>query len=100
MTDEKVKCLSGFVARVRHIREEWRIDEHKELWFRGEGEKHQESILRPGLYRPRRAAKGLITSAMTFAETSLTTSSAADPPTFSSRFFVSFQTFGSRTLSR
>ena len=52
MTDEKVKCLSGFVARVRHIREEWRIDEHKELWFRGEGEKHQESILRPGLYRP------------------------------------------------
>jgi hypothetical protein len=30
MADEKVKCLSGFVARVRDIREEWHIDEHKE----------------------------------------------------------------------
>jgi hypothetical protein len=28
------------------------IGEHKELWFRGEGEKHERSILRPALYRP------------------------------------------------
>src|ERR1700732_440533 len=48
---EEVKCLSAFVARVRAIREEWGIDKHKELWFRGEGEKHEQSILRSALYR-------------------------------------------------
>jgi hypothetical protein len=51
---EEVKCLSAFVARVRAIREEWGIDKHKELWFRGEGEKHEKSILRPALYRPQK----------------------------------------------
>jgi hypothetical protein len=53
MPDEKVKSLSEFVDRVRKIRQEhWRVLDHKELWFRGEGEKHEKSPLCPKLYRP------------------------------------------------
>jgi hypothetical protein len=50
----KIETLSGFVNRVSRIREEWGIDKDKELWFRGEGEKHEKSILRPALYRPQK----------------------------------------------
>ena len=50
----KIETLGGFVNRVSRIREEWGIDTHKELWFRGEGEKHEKSILRPALYRPQK----------------------------------------------
>jgi hypothetical protein len=28
--------------------------QHKELWFRGQGEKYEKSILRPALYRPQK----------------------------------------------
>jgi hypothetical protein len=50
---EKINYLSAFVKRVREIRyEEWRVPDHQELWFRGEGEKHETSPLRPNLYRP------------------------------------------------
>src|SRR5260370_2376248 len=56
MSDDqpKIETLGGFVNRVSRIREEWGIDIHKELWFRGEGEKHEKSILRPALYRPQK----------------------------------------------
>jgi hypothetical protein len=54
-----VKSLDDFVARVHEIRKEWDIREHKELWFRGEGEEHQDSILRPALYRPPNGEKAM-----------------------------------------
>ena len=49
---DKVTSLGEFVCRVGEIREDWRVDAHKELWFRGEGQKHEKSLLRPQLYRP------------------------------------------------
>ena len=52
MPDESVNSLGTFLDGVREIREDWRILDHKELWFRGEGERHDESVLRPNLYRP------------------------------------------------
>jgi hypothetical protein len=54
MRQPKIETLGGFVNRVSEIREKWGIDNHKELWFRGEGEKHEKSILRPALYRPQK----------------------------------------------
>jgi hypothetical protein len=50
MPEDRLKTLSEFVARVQAFREDWRLPPHKELWFRGEGKKH-ESLLRPRLYR-------------------------------------------------
>jgi hypothetical protein len=51
MPHEKVTSLSQFIEDVRKIRQFWNVPAHKELWFRGEGKKH-ETILRPKLYRP------------------------------------------------
>jgi hypothetical protein len=53
MTDEKVKSLSDFLARVSQLRDEWRLEDKKELWFRGETSRYTTS-LRPTLYRPKR----------------------------------------------
>ena len=55
MSDE-VKSLSGFIEQVSKLRELWRIEDYRELWFRGEGKKHA-TFLRPELYRPRKNAK-------------------------------------------
>src|ERR1700731_3260006 len=52
MPDEKVTSLGKFIDRVHEIRKDWRVLDHKELWFRGEGESHDTSLLRPNLYRP------------------------------------------------
>ena len=55
MSDDEsitVTSLGEFIDRVHKIRNDWRIPEHKELWFRGEGERHDTSLLRPNLYRP------------------------------------------------
>ncbi len=52
MQDEKVKSLGDFTARVREIRESWKVSDHEELWFRGESKKRS-TALRPKLYRPR-----------------------------------------------
>jgi hypothetical protein len=55
MTTEKVTTLGGFLDYVRdECRGWWRLGEDKELWFRGEGRDHQETLLRPELYRPRK----------------------------------------------
>ena len=51
MAGDKIQFLGDFVGRVREIREDWRVSAHKELWFRGEGMKH-DTLLRPKLYRP------------------------------------------------
>lgn len=51
MPDEKVQSLSDFMARVTQLRESWGTPGHKELWFRGETQKHL-TCLRPRLYRP------------------------------------------------
>lgn len=51
--EDQVRSLADFVARVRQIRKDWRVPQHKELWFRGEEKKH-ETFLRPKLYRPPR----------------------------------------------
>jgi hypothetical protein len=48
----KIATLGSFIDRVSQILKEWGIDEQKELWFRGEGEKYERSILRPALYPP------------------------------------------------
>jgi hypothetical protein len=50
MPEDKIRTLSEFVARVRAIRGDWKVPEDKEVWFRGEGEKHG-TLLRPKLYR-------------------------------------------------
>jgi hypothetical protein len=55
----KIETLGDFVNRVSQIRDRWGIEKHKELWFRGEGEKHEKSILRPALYRPPKANKAM-----------------------------------------
>jgi len=55
----KITTLGRFVDRVSQIRKEWGIDEQKELWFRGEGEKHERSILRPALYRPPKGGRAM-----------------------------------------
>lgn len=58
LPEQQIQCLSDFVKRVHGIGEGWRIGEHKELWFRGEGEEHKNSILRPQLFIAlRRAAQ-------------------------------------------
>jgi hypothetical protein len=44
MPDDKVTSLGEFICRVGEIREDWRVDAHKELWFRGEGKKHEKSL--------------------------------------------------------
>jgi hypothetical protein len=49
---QPIQSLSRFVERVSKIRERWRVEDHKELWFRGEGEEYKNSFLRPALYRP------------------------------------------------
>lgn len=50
---EKVKSLGDFVQRVAGWRRHWRVPDHKEMWFRGEGKRHEGTLLRPELYRPR-----------------------------------------------
>ena len=54
---ERVQCLSDFIKSVRAIRDAWRIEEHLDLWFRGESKEHSKSILRPALYRPPRTER-------------------------------------------
>ena len=51
---QPVQNLSGFMNAVRNVRAKWGVAEHVDLWFRGEGQKHETSILRPALYRPPR----------------------------------------------
>jgi hypothetical protein len=46
----KIRCLGQLVASVRKIRNDWDVQDHKELWFRGESEEY-ETPLRPKLYR-------------------------------------------------
>jgi hypothetical protein len=54
MTGNKVISLGRFLDYVRDVRENvWRLDDDKELWFRGESEDHDSTLLRPELYRPR-----------------------------------------------
>jgi FRG domain len=51
-TPVRVQSLSQFVEEVRKMRKAWGIDEHIDLWFRGESNKYPRSVLRPALYRP------------------------------------------------
>lgn len=53
---EKITTLGGFLD---YVRDEcrgwwWRLADDKELWFRGESQDHQNTLLRPELYRPRK----------------------------------------------
>jgi hypothetical protein len=55
MTTDKITTLGDFAKCVRKIRTNlWRVTENKELWFRGESKDHQDTLLRPELYRPRK----------------------------------------------
>lgn len=54
MIGDKVSSLGGFLNYVRNVRQNlWRLADHKELWFRGESQDHENTLLRPELYRPR-----------------------------------------------
>jgi hypothetical protein len=47
-----VTTLGEFIQRVSDLRAGWKLPQHKELWFRGEGKGFGETFLRPELYRP------------------------------------------------
>lgn len=49
--------LSDYLATVQLTREEWDVPDHKELWFRAEDQKHVQTRLQPGLFRPRDGGK-------------------------------------------
>jgi hypothetical protein len=54
MIGDKVSSLGGFLNYVRDVRQNlWRLADDKELWFRGESQDHENTSLRPELYRPR-----------------------------------------------
>jgi hypothetical protein len=56
MTMKKVTTLGSFLDYVHELREHvWRLGDKKELWFRGESQDHQDTLLRPELYRPRKS---------------------------------------------
>jgi hypothetical protein len=60
MTMEKVSTLGEFLNYVRELREKvWRLKDETELWFRGESKDHQNTLLRPELYRPRKPGVAL-----------------------------------------
>jgi|SRR5215471_4339999 len=52
MKMDKVTTLGRFLDYVSDLRKYWRIANEKELWFRGESRDHQNTLLRPELYRP------------------------------------------------
>jgi hypothetical protein len=52
MKMDKVTTLGRFLDYVSYFRKHWRIANEKELWFRGESRDHQNTLLRPELYRP------------------------------------------------
>src|SRR6516165_9632867 len=49
---ELASSVGQFLNTVRSIRKQWKIPEHKELWFRAEDKKYTATQLRPKLYRP------------------------------------------------
>src|SRR6516225_4824429 len=51
---ERISTLGRLLDAVREQRQAWRLDDKKELWFRGESKDYPESLLRPELYRPRK----------------------------------------------
>ena len=51
-----VKNLGEYIQAVKALRDFWGLEQHKEIWFRGEQEKHTATRLRPQLYRPHRGA--------------------------------------------
>jgi FRG domain len=54
MTGNKVSSLGEFCDYVHDVRENvWRLDDEKGLWFRGESQDHERTLLRPELYRAR-----------------------------------------------
>jgi hypothetical protein len=49
-TEEPVKSLGDYVARVSWFREHWwKLAKHKEFWFRGESRDYRDTLLRPEL---------------------------------------------------
>lgn len=44
--------LKEYLSAIHEIRDEWKIPEHKVLWFRAESEEHHDTRLQPSLYRP------------------------------------------------
>jgi hypothetical protein len=55
MTGDKISSLGDFLNYVRDVRDNlWRLDDEKELWFRGESQDYENTLLRPELYRPRK----------------------------------------------
>jgi hypothetical protein len=52
-----IDSLRSYISTVAETRKQWRVPDHKELWFRAEDESHIDTMLQPGLYRPRKGAK-------------------------------------------
>lgn|SRR5208337_96608 len=51
------ETLSEYLAEVQRVRSQWKVPDHRELWFRAEDQKHEETRLQPSLYRPRTGKK-------------------------------------------
>ena len=47
-----VHSVAEYLSTVRAIRKGWKTPKHQELWFRAEDERHRETRLQPGIYRP------------------------------------------------
>jgi hypothetical protein len=56
MPSATISKLGDFVDRVSELRDQWGIEDKKELWFRGESKK-RETSLQPTLYRPKKDPK-------------------------------------------
>jgi FRG domain len=56
MTEKKIETIGRFLDEVGRHRKNWKVPEHKELWFRGESRDHQATLLRPELYRSRKSS--------------------------------------------
>ena len=54
VTPITVESLGEFTDAVRELRNTWKLENDRELWFRGESRDYAETTLRPELYRPER----------------------------------------------
>ena len=52
MSINVVHSVAEYLSTVRAIRKGWKTPKHQELWFRAEDERHRETRLQPGIYRP------------------------------------------------
>jgi hypothetical protein len=57
---KKVTTLGEFLDEMAVLRELWKKDKIEELWFRGESSRHEQTTLRPVLYRSDRPTPDIL----------------------------------------